>query len=442
MKRYDLVVVGGGPAGLMAARTAGGYGLSVALLERKKEVCKITRACGMMIVSLSGPYIGERVILNTTQGRLCFPRYGFSIPYDGLYRNFYSWQLFSYSGAMIQLGDYRLNRSEGERGRVSATYDKSTLLHCLLQEAEANSVEVFPGKTVIDARHTRGGAQVITSDGAIFEGRYVIGADGRVSRIARVLGINKEREFYGTVISYGAYMADLDLPADDIFYTIFMAEETPMRFYIIPKATDKRVYAISIATMDPHTDYMGALKRFMRESTYASWFRHARKVEDRGAVGNMISPMRDPVRGNFVFVGDSIWFQEAEMTGAVISAWKAVSAIVQALKEGPEALQEYVRWWQGVYCNRYDFTQMVRGAAMNAFLSTDDIHFLFSHIEEPLTSCLDPYEVRNILGGAIANIAPVIQKERPELIAKLMRIRTTPLSKLIGNNIRVGFPNA
>ena len=33
---YDLIVVGAGPAGLMAAKTAGEHGLKVALLEGKK----------------------------------------------------------------------------------------------------------------------------------------------------------------------------------------------------------------------------------------------------------------------------------------------------------------------------------------------------------------------------------------------------------------------
>ena len=442
MKKYDLVVVGAGPAGLMAARTAGEYGLTVALLERKQDICKITRACGMMIVSLSGPYLGERVTLNTAQKRLCFPAYGFTIPYDGPYRNFYSWQLFSYHGEKVQLGDYEANKRKGESGRVSATYDKSTLLKCLLSESLANSVDIFPGKTVIDARTTTEGGRVMTSDGDTFEGRYVIAADGRISRVARALGMNKERTFYGTVISFGAYMADLTLPSDDIFYTIFMDEKTPMRLYLIPKASDNSVYAVSTSTMDPHADYHSSLERFMTEGRYASWFKNARKVEDRGVVGNMLSPIKTPVHGNFVFVGDTIWFQEAEMTGAVISAWKAVSAITTALSEGKEALQEYVTWWRERYFNKYDFTQMVRGSAMNAFLTTEDIDFLFCHIEESLPSCLDPYEVSPLIGGAIARIIPVIQKKRPELITKLTKVRTSPLSQLISNNIRSGFPNS
>ena len=115
MKKYDLVIVGAGPAGLMAAKTAGEYGLSVALLERKKDICKITRACGMMLISLSGPYLGERLIFNAEKNLLCFPAYGFTIPYNGPYRNFYSWQLLSYNGEKVQLGDYERNKSKGDQ---------------------------------------------------------------------------------------------------------------------------------------------------------------------------------------------------------------------------------------------------------------------------------------------------------------------------------------
>lgn len=441
MKRYDLVIVGAGPAGLVAAKTASEYGLSVALLERKKEIGKITRACGMMVVSLSGPYLGERVALNLEKKLFSFPASGFTIPYDGPYRNFFSWQLLSNGGEKVQLGDYAANKGRGENGRVSATYDKAILLQGLLASVKANGVKVFCEKTVIDAQHLSDGGRVITSDGTIFEGRYVIAADGRISRIAKALGANRERTFYGTVISCGAYMADLDLPADDIFYTVFMAEKTPMRFYIIPKAADRNVYAISTSTMDPSADYRGALKRFMTEGNYASWFRRARWIEDRASVGNMISPLMNPVRGSFVFAGDSIWFQEAEMTGAAISGWKAAGAVAMALAEGADALDPYVRWWQESYAGKYDFSQMVRGAAMNAFLNTEDIDFLFHHIEEALPSCLDPYRVSGLVGGAIARIAPVIQTKRPEIVSKLARVRTTPLSELISANIRLGFPN-
>jgi len=48
-KEYDLVIVGAGPAGAMAAKTAAENGFSVALLERKTNITKISRACATML---------------------------------------------------------------------------------------------------------------------------------------------------------------------------------------------------------------------------------------------------------------------------------------------------------------------------------------------------------------------------------------------------------
>ena len=53
-RKYDLVVVGAGPAGLTAAKMAAENGLSVALLERKDAPQEILRMCGMMLVTLTG----------------------------------------------------------------------------------------------------------------------------------------------------------------------------------------------------------------------------------------------------------------------------------------------------------------------------------------------------------------------------------------------------
>jgi len=40
---FDLAIVGAGPAGLMAAKTAAEKGLKVALIEKKSNVSTVTR---------------------------------------------------------------------------------------------------------------------------------------------------------------------------------------------------------------------------------------------------------------------------------------------------------------------------------------------------------------------------------------------------------------
>jgi len=43
--KYDLIVVGGGPGGLMAAKTAAEDGLKVIVIERKRNITEINRTC-------------------------------------------------------------------------------------------------------------------------------------------------------------------------------------------------------------------------------------------------------------------------------------------------------------------------------------------------------------------------------------------------------------
>ena len=58
-KKYDVIVVGAGPAGFLAAKAAGENGLEVALVERKPDVTALTRACGQTLVSMNEYYFGN-----------------------------------------------------------------------------------------------------------------------------------------------------------------------------------------------------------------------------------------------------------------------------------------------------------------------------------------------------------------------------------------------
>jgi len=63
-KEYDLVIVGAGPGGTVASKTAGENGLKTAILERKINPAEITRGCAMMFAVESDYYFGERMYYN------------------------------------------------------------------------------------------------------------------------------------------------------------------------------------------------------------------------------------------------------------------------------------------------------------------------------------------------------------------------------------------
>ena len=78
-KKYDVIIVGAGPGGLMAAKVAGENGLKVALLDRKEKIVEIGRCCATMFAVESDYYFGERMYFNEKKGRFVFPVTGFSL---------------------------------------------------------------------------------------------------------------------------------------------------------------------------------------------------------------------------------------------------------------------------------------------------------------------------------------------------------------------------
>ena len=240
-EKYDLIIIGAGPAGLMAAKVAAENGLSVSLLERKNNITAIERSCATMFAIEDDYLFGERMYFNSEQGSFIFPVNGFRVKYDGPYKNFYGQMLYAPdANACVEIGNYEENFNRGDKGRLSVVYDKETLLKGMLKDAEEMGAEIVPGINVNDIKKTQEALVITTSSGDTFEGTFAIAADGLNSRSADILGLNKKRIFYGTVKTISYEVTGVTVPAPFTYKMTNIFEKRyglPLTYGIVPKAT-------------------------------------------------------------------------------------------------------------------------------------------------------------------------------------------------------------
>jgi len=331
-KKYDVIVVGAGPAGLVAAKAIGENGFDVALLERKSDLTVMDRACGQTLDSANEYLHLDLYRCNVRDKRLCFPAHGFSVKYDGPYRNAYCWQFYSPNGNKLQIGVCEKQKKQGDYGKVTAVPDKEVLFRCLLEEAKAYSVDVFPGINVDKVTPGADGVKVEGS-GQSFEGRYLIAADGVNSRIAEVMGMNKGRTYYCQLLCISHYMSGVELPEPDaIVNALGFTKDGPILVFLMPRPAVGE-YNLMVCAIDPKVDLKAASDYFTKEAFCAPWFKNAKILRTFSANESVYSPIVEPYKDRVLLTGDACGTQEVEITGAIIWGWQAGRAVSVALQE-------------------------------------------------------------------------------------------------------------
>ena len=446
---FDLVVVGAGPAGVIAAKTASENGLRVALLERKRDITTIRRACATMLVLESDFFCGERMYFSQETKRMVFPLNGFSISYEGPYKNFFGWHIYSPNGkSYIRVGNYEENIKKGEAGRLSIVYDKGRLLEGILEDATACGLKVFPGTNVVNLEKHKDYVQVFSHEGRAFRAPFVIAADGVNSRIAKVLSLNEKRTFYGTLVCINFYLTGVKLPHQEIFITAKGVDpqcKIPYSHFILPSVYEGGDYVVNIGgVLDTRINYLERMNCFIYESPFSHWFEDPRINRKTACVENIWSPLDEPFKDNVLFAGDAAWTQEAETTGALISGLKAASAVIVALKNGAlnrEGVLSYINWWGKAFPGSHDYRHYLRGFALSNLFNEEDANYLYSLIKEPLPYNLNPFKLSGNMNMALEKEMPKIKRERPEIISKFQSIMNVPLDTLLASRIRGCFPN-
>ena len=443
-KTYDVIVVGAGPAGFLAAKAAGENGLDVALLEKKSDPTQLIRACGQSLISANEYFFENLLRYNARDKRICFSSDGFSFKYDGPYRNIYSLAAFTPNGHKIVHGDYEEQKKKGDSGRIGIVYDKETSFRNLLTEVKACSVDVFPGINVQKVTSTADGVTVEGS-GQSFEGRYVIAADGVNSKVAEVMGFNQDRYYYCNFNALHYYMSGLEnTEQDQVILQWAYGKDGAFRCYIIPRPYEGE-FNFAVISVDPRVNLETAADYFMTEATVAPRFKNAKILKTFSAVCNCYSPIIVPYKDRVLVAGDVGSTQEMEITGAMVSGWKAGQAISTTIQEENLGLEvtgisRYTDWWQRAYIEACPHELYMTGMSMPYILPTaEDINYVYSHITEPGTPCWNPYTAAKSLRDSMANAVAITQRERPDIYQKLQRKSLHP-KELLADITKISKP--
>ena len=450
-KSYDLIVIGAGPAGLTAAKTAGENGLDVALLERNPDIRKIGRAC---MEALLAPYeycLGEYMIFNPDTHKFIFLKNGFSIPYNGPHRYLYTFVHYAMNGTRVETRKRKPGKAKRDPAcACHVAVDKEMLMGELLEETQKHKVDVFPATTITHIERGKNGVLITTDKGEILTARFAIAADGINSMAAKMLGFNKKRKFLATVVDITKRVKGIDLPDEDDHVHIMGGTTNNMIFCICRRAVENE-FNLDLVSTHPHVgNWDEKVHHIMKESTFSSWFKHATidETKTKCCVLNVYEPIFTPYKDNVLLVGDAIWYSPAiGIPGAITTGSKAANAVTVALNEGQlneEGVLDYLKWWKGV-TDQFDWTLPWRKGFIEA-LSEDEINYFLGLFPKTIPFMIQVFDLRLFstqqqMDEGMAKVMPVVEKERPELFTKINRFLATPIEELYAETAKAGFPN-
>ena len=287
MENYDVVVIGAGPAGLMAARKASGTGASVLILEKEKALG--TKVCGE---ATSGSTLKDAEIEPS-------PRFiANSVRAISVHAPDESKQ--------VEIFSEELGFSEGY------ILEKAIFLRELASVAVKDGAEIWVRSEARDIAPVQGGYNVAVNkfgQSISVKAKVLIGCDGINSLVAKKFF---KREGYEIIPSIQYKMVNCNLGDVNTLDFYLGQKVAPLGYaWIFPKSGDKANVGIGIrgAPAKPYLD------RFI--ANHPEKFENARIVEVDAAPVPIGGQIRKVVHGNILLCGDAAG-QVVPLTGGGI----------------------------------------------------------------------------------------------------------------------------
>jgi len=274
--KCDVLVVGGGPAGCSAARAAAKQGAKTILIEKKKEINKISCAEGI------GSYL--------------FPLLPFKIP-----KNQLIWRIdgFSFSDGKTEI----IQKGNFYRGW---SVDRGKFDNWLLTNAKNNGTQIMMDTELTDIKFSKDdhAKQAITQSKnktKIIEPNIIIAADGVESTVAKIIGnLKKTTDSIGHIYSWE--MKNVSLKYQH-FEQMYLGDFAPRAYaYVFPKSKNTANVGVGSSKGDKNLEkYFG---EFANE-IIPSQIKNAIKTVDRSGKAPIKYMNPKITYGNVLFTGDA-----------------------------------------------------------------------------------------------------------------------------------------
>lgn len=419
----DVIIIGAGPAGLEAAIELSKAGKKVTLLESRKSMEVLRRACSMQLV-LDDDYEGEGVILND-EG-FVFPKSGFTVPYHGKRVPIYNKYYHSPKNHVMRFAN--------ENGKVPFSYkfDKRALLLELYNACLSLGVDVCLGarahKAVDNGDSVTVTYKTENNEVHIITAAKLIDAEGVNAFICRKLGMNRDRPYIATALCVKYIYENLN-GIEPNSWNLYYGKAFYSNAAVIigPSIYDENTYEVTI-TSDKNNLSDWILFDLVNDSPLSGVFKGSHMVDKMSCVVRAYMPLLNPCANNAIIIGDAAAFVEVETQGALLCGYHAAQAVLKEL-EGQDGWTDYTEWWQTSFeFNGPDYMKVSQGYALVPVYTDDEIDYLFA-LAEPkcMKGTYSQYKTPLYMWENILSHDEQIKVERPELYAKIQRMDRSSL---------------
>jgi digeranylgeranylglycerophospholipid reductase len=418
----DLVIIGAGPAGLMAAKTAAELGLKVVIVEKSKNFDHLKRACSAQII-LDDGY--EKEFVQLSPGMLEFQKNNFKVKYSGTFVDVINKYYHSPNG-------YKIHFAHPDGKPFAVKFDKNILLNDLRKECEELGVDMRMS-TLACGGQDMGDHVVIdlksNNKHYSIEAKKAIIAEGVNAYITGIFGLNENRKLFATahVVKYILEgVSSYEPNSWNLYYG--KAYHSNAAVIIGPSIYGDNIVELTLsgnASIRPKLIYQNLIDNSPLNHIFAD----AKIIDTHGCAVKAYMSIKKPYSGNVLSIGDSAAFVEVEVQGALMCGYRAAKSVISEL-DGKNGFEMYSEWWIDSFeFNRDEYLQVSQGYALVPTYSDDDLDYLFSLLDgKILEGTYSQYKTPKLIWDSILSKKEQIKLENPEIYGKIMNINKLTLA--------------